>query len=200
MNKAIMTYPEIEAKFTEVVNHYIGRGFRICTTTMSDSQGELAKVDLYHPDNTKRVIRVLLDRTLNNGVCLTVGMFDDWNGGDTLWNGKADLITWVTFYNVTRESRTRRESVYISDTKQYEHIVQKIRNRWEEKYGCGDGIERDISIPEARKKHILSLVKRHKGYKTVAVSDITKICRYDTFYAIKFGHKHDLLIHMEGRQ
>ncbi len=200
MCKEVITYPEIEAKFTEVINRYIRIGYRICTTTMADSQGELSKVDLYHPDDSNRVIRVLLDRTVGNGVCLTVIEFKDWNGYDTLRNGKGNSITHITYYNITGDFIDRRNAKFVTEQKKYESIRQKKRSRWADKYGCGDGIERDISIPEARKKNILSLVRQHKGYKTVAASDITIICRYDTFYAIKFGHKHDLLIHMVGRQ
>lgn len=200
MCKEIVTYPEIEAKFTEIVNHYISRGYLICTATMSGSERELAKVDLYRTDDAKRIIRVLFDRTVGNGLCLTVIEFKDWNGYATLRNGKGSPIAHINYYNITGDLIDQRNAKFVTEQKKYESIRQKKKSRWADKYGCGDGIERDINIPEAKKKHILSLVRQHKGYKTVAASDIIMICRYDTFYAIKFSHKHDLLIHMEGKQ
>ena len=200
MNSGIITYADIEAKFTEVVRNFIGRGYQICTETMRGSQGELGKVDLYHPHDIKRVVRILLDRTAEGGVVLSVMDFKEWDGRDSLWNGKGNSITFVTYHNITGDFIDRRNAKFITGQEKYESICQKQRSRWADKYGCGDGIEREIEISDAQKKSILKIARQRKGYKTVTASDIQKICRYENFYAIKFCRKHDILIHMEATQ
>lgn len=56
--KICRTFADINRRYTDIVNDYIQSGYDINTSTMSDSQGEIAKIDL---TNGTEIVRILID-------------------------------------------------------------------------------------------------------------------------------------------
>ena len=58
-----MRYAEINKIFTNKVNEYLNKGYIINSSTMSGSQGEVAKIDL---TNGNEIIRIMIDECWEN--------------------------------------------------------------------------------------------------------------------------------------
>ena len=96
---------EIDHRFTAKVAEYISKGYRIHTSSMSGSQGEIAKVDL---TNEKETVRILLNiehkAFTGTEISLSVGRVSDefaLNTDRVIWNGKLDIIEDTKWVRIT---------------------------------------------------------------------------------------------------
>lgn len=81
---------KIELAFTKKVTEYLANDYVFHTSTMSGSQGEIAKVDL---TNGHEIYRILLDdgfEDFKRFTVLEVRHYEMTNG--ILWNNKGELI------------------------------------------------------------------------------------------------------------
>lgn len=181
-----MRYAEVNARFTAKVAEYIANGYVFNSSTMSGSQGEIAKVDL---TNGKEIIRVNLGRAYGrengidelggvsfwyDGLRLTVGRYtgnlkpnisDTWQ---TLWSHEVDILFEEVYYSVSGNNEnlvTRDEAI-----KAYKKRVDRYRNRRDSKDNADD-------ITLAAAPVVLSFVKRQPKCSRVKLSDINSVVR-----------------------
>lgn len=103
-----MKYIDINKRFTEIVNEYLGNGYTINTSTMSGSQGETARVDV---TDGAEVIRIVLDSFYTGGAGLDgmkilVGRAEasvkPHIGSDryVVWNNRLEVLRSEPFYKI----------------------------------------------------------------------------------------------------
>lgn len=196
-----MRYAEVNARFTAKVAEYIANGYVFNSSTMSGSQGEIAKVDL---TNGKEIIRVMLERVHGrendikelgvsfwyDGLKLTVGrstgnlkpnVADTWQ---TLWNNKIDVLFEEVYYSAGRNNEvlvTREEAI---------EAYKKRVNRWHNCHDSKDNAE-DITLVAA--PVVLSFVKRQPKCSRVKLGDINSVVR------AKDNGKTRYIIHVKNR-
>ncbi|MBR3239179.1 MAG: hypothetical protein IKF99_12145 [Oscillospiraceae bacterium] len=171
-----MKHTEIEAIMTAKVNEFITKGYTINATTMSGSQGEIAKIDFRKGDE---VYRVLLEQTTEYNdhgtrdvAILTVGRstenvirddrpFDSM--GPTFWNNRMEIIEQRKFYQVDR-----RSDYYIEDVEEYDEMVQKRYER----YRNHDDYRPRKELPEAARMIAKQFIKRTTGKARVNSKEI----------------------------
>lgn len=102
-----MKYAEINRKFTDKVNEYIAKGYIINSTTMTGSQGEVAKVDL---TDGKEIIRIMISECWYNdweykGYEIFVGKankgkhyINAYGSFNTIWNNELTEISSEKYY------------------------------------------------------------------------------------------------------
>ena len=171
-----MKHTEIEAIMTAKVNEFITKGYTINATTMSGSQGEIAKIDFRKGDE---VYRVLLEQTTEYNdhgtrdvAILTVGRstenvirddrpFDSMD--PTFWNNRMEIIEQRKFYQVDR-----RSDYYIEDVEEYDEMVQKRYER----YRNHDDYRPRKELPEAARMIAKQFIKRTTGKARVNSKEI----------------------------
>lgn len=103
-----MIYAEINQRFTEAVTEYLCKGYAVNTSSMSGSQGDIAKIDL---TDGNEIVRIFIRRFSNiqegtEGVEIIVGKSTDNVKPNcieqihTLWNGHLEVIRTERFYRV----------------------------------------------------------------------------------------------------
>ena len=183
-----MKFAEINARFTQIVAEYMGKGYTINTASMAGSQGEIGKVDL---TNGTEIIRVLLG-TFNHpctringrfysfeGIELIVGRVTDKitpNSSSTFqtaWNEHLERLHTEGFYQIGREKRgggkwygTKEEAMAQQD-KNWNRIIA-----W--------NVDSTKDLTDAAKRIVLPFVRRQQGCKSVREAEITSVkkCTY----------------------
>ncbi len=177
-----MKFTEINAIFTATVTEYIAKGYTFNTTSMSGSQGEIAKVDLRKGTD---VIRVLLYTDMSYEPCgdlmiLEVGRCTEeqvinatgCNSRATIWNNRLEVLDKRTFWKM---SDRRRNDWYIEGDAGKEAALLS-ENR---KYGPNGNRKK----PEGREfenaaKIVLPAVKRHIGKARYSADQIKRVYKY----------------------
>lgn len=179
-----MRYKNINAEYTEEVSKFIQNGWTINTTTMSGSQGEVAKVDF---TDGKRIARVALEKKCDSEMCvdyyaITASVTnDDCNvvpnkmRSNTLWNRDLVEVSVQRFYRASIMSDVdwfvSREEALENNGKWRDRQLQKLHAM------------RDKDIPLKAAGIVLGYVRRQKGCKTAKKSDI-KVRKSSGHYVI----------------
>ena len=157
---------EIDHRFTAKVAEYISKGYRIHTSSMSGSQGEIAKVDL---TNEKETVRILLNiehkAFTGTEISLSVGRVSDefaLNTDRVIWNGKLDIIEETKWVRIT-------ENYFVSPD-EFIEIRRKRHERFESRR-----ISDKRVFTEGAKVIALNYVKKQPRCKTVKLADIDRV-------------------------
>lgn len=178
-----MLRKDIENLYTDTIKEYLEKGYRIYYSTMGESQGEIAKIDL---TNDKEVIRILLESKNEcyrdnpvhkhidlNYFSIMVGRNTDKLIGDTffdiIWNRHLELISELRVYKIGRKNNsffgTKQEAIDAM-CKYYERL----------KFKSFDWVEERVEInSDEAKRIVLPFVKRQYKCKSATVKDIEKI-------------------------
>ncbi len=158
---------DIDALFTSKMMEYINKGYIIHTNTMSGSQGEQAKVDLY---NDSEIIRIFITshyRTSLSGLKLIVGRNTNKTYNrptDIIWNNDLEIIEEQEFIKLSDN--------YFVTPEEYEPIKAIQKKRSHIKYSNNADYK---EFNEESKKFILSFVKRQPKCKSAKLSDIERV-------------------------
>lgn len=162
-----MLRKEIDTLFTNKIREYLDKGYIIHTYTMSGSQGEQAKVDLY---NDTEIIRILITshyRTSISGLKLIIGRNTNKVYGrptDIIWNNDLQIIEEHEFIKLSDN--------YFVTPEEYEPIKAVRKKRDHLKYrNNADYIE----FKQDAKERILPFVKRQPKCRSTRLSDIEKV-------------------------
>lgn len=181
----IITRVDMDRTFSEKVNEMINKGYVISTSTMSGSQGEIAKVDLTDGTDTYRVlmedgnfeefddyVETITIRIIKYNGCT--------NGTRTLWNSQGETIYRKNYYEIGNHS-----GKYIEDIVTIKEIL-KIRKgrtwRWERRTDMTS--HRNIRVTPEIIKKLYRMVKTTRGYSGIRKCDIEGIRRCGVEYII----------------
>lgn len=165
----MMTFKNINDRFTEIVNDYLAAGYTINLGTMSGMQSEIAKVDL---TNGKEIIRVRLEHSCL-ALCSTMviivgraerkirpnrcGMTSD------IWNQRLEEIYKETFYGFDEMGYHA-----FGTEEEMEKCRELRRERGRSAY---EPTVVQVEIPEAALKIALNYIRR-KYYSSYTLKDI----------------------------
>ena len=192
---------ELSQVFINVVQSYLNSGFMIWMSGCSGSQGEEMKIDLSN-DNGKTVYRVWMDKTTLYGseirekynvydidiVQIFVKKYDIKYTGQTLWMKEGTQVECYTYYLIDQ-----RKGVYVSNLNDFVELSEiqneRQRVRWESK-------KEWKSVSSIPSKILLNVVRKQKGYKSVAAKDIQSVERRvgKGYYRINFNNRSTLLL------
>lgn len=172
-----MIRKDIEKIYTDIINDYINKGYRINTNTMNGSQGEIAKVDL---TNGKEVIRIFLDSNYKwddelhysfDSIVLTIGRCTDklYNSRmDIIWNQNLDIISQTIYYEIGSDHKyygTKQEAI-----KAKELHRKRMRSWGRDAYSM-----RMIYTDNKRKEIVLPFIKKQYKCKSTTIKDIESV-------------------------
>lgn len=168
-----MNHKDIDGLFNQQVAELIRQGYTIHTSTMSGSQGEIAKVDL---SKGNELLRVLLTRTTDwdvtysDIISIQVGRANTsaYNSlGRTIWNNSLEILSEIklakisdTFYTTLEEGKLISE-------------LRCQRRRWRR----SKEIE---NLGDAHKSIALKFLQKQPRMKTCTLSDIESMTRVRT--------------------
>lgn len=158
---------DINSLFTSKIMEYINKGYIIHSDTMSGSQGEQAKVDLY---NGTEIIRILLTshyHTSLSGIKLIIGRNTNRTYNrptDIIWNNDLQIIEEYEFIKLSDN--------YFVTPEEYEPIKNIQKKRSHIRYSNNADYK---EFDEKAKKFILSFVRRQPKCKSAKLSDIEKV-------------------------
>lgn len=165
---------DIEKIYTNTIMEYLNKGYRINSSTMNGSQGEIAKVDL---TNDKEVIRIYLSSSTNYSerywtecIILTVGRNTDRLTGmryDIIWNDNLEIISEQKFYKIGLNSNyygTKEEAV---------EAMKKSSSRIKNRYVSQNNSV--ITLPDKAKEIVFPFVKKQYKCKSIKVNEIEKV-------------------------
>ena len=187
-----MNSKQIESIFTAKVSEYIAKGYTISTTTMSGSQGEVAKVDFRKGNE---IIRILLTNETEwddigtiRRTSIIVGrnteplrkssQFDTMCS--TIWNNRLEVIEQRNFYSVDSSS-----NYFTEDISEIKAQHDKQLRRYREK-DSREQSKKEITS-EVAKEIALRFIKRQPKCATKKMKDIKAISRYN---ASKYDKMH----------
>jgi hypothetical protein len=156
----------------------MAKGYWINAGTMSGSQGEYAHVDL---TDGSEIVRVLLQDEVQfieyddfDTVVVVVGRVKDEEKvrigdpkglGSTIWNNRLEVLSKDTFYKVTHYGSWYGTSL---------EEAKAIKALRLERYRSRQRGEAD-KVFENGARVVLPYLKRHQGFKTLKVSEITDV-------------------------
>ena len=163
---------DIDKEYTRIIRLYADN-YRIDTTAMGGTQGEVAKMDFAGADGT--VFRVMMDRGYEktdryndtDTISIRIYKFNNRNRRETLWNEDGQIIYERIWYNV---DRYRRDDAW---TENFNEAVNCINKGWNRPTNA-DVVYRQIDSPKMI-KIIVKMIKNTKGYKTIKADDISKV-------------------------
>lgn len=190
-----MKYAEINKRYTELVAEYMSKGYTINTSSMSGSQGEIAKIDL---TDGEKVIRIMISTFHSygmhtdkpcDGVEIIIGKSTDnvkpnsdntWN---TIWSNHLEVIHEEHFYKIDNYS-----DYYITSKEEARKAVEIRCERYRT-------FEADKYEPSAKAMEVAKRIVRDKlGYKRINPSEIklskNKSNEYVVSYKGKYYHLH----------
>lgn len=166
---------DIEKIYTDTIIKYVNKGYRINSSTMSGSQGEIAKVDL---TNDKEIIRIMLNRGTNFGerywvdyIKLTVGRNTDKLRGsymDIIWNEHLEIISEISFYKIGHNGDyygTKEEAIEAMK-KSYDRIKNRAVIQHTE-----------IILPDTAKEIVLPFLRKQYKCKSIKIDEINKVSK-----------------------
>ena len=192
---------ELSQAFTNIVQSYLNSGFMIWMSGCSGSQGEEMKIDLSN-DNGKTVYRVWMndDHLYGDDVekkfhsydvnvmKIFVKKYDIEYKCHTLWMNEGEEVECYTYYKIDDH-----KDVYVFDECDYADLIwihnERQRVRWE--------LKKDWkSVHGIPSKILLNIVRKQKGYKSVAAKDIQSVERRINkgYYKINITNRSSLLL------
>lgn len=185
---------ELSEKLTEMVQYFLDKGY-IFTYVDGGSQGEKTKVDLSN-DGGKTVVRIWMDEDYEyiekyRGVYVMrifAKKYENVGTHTTLWMDKGELIFKSDFYCIDDDRKIYTESIL-----GLKNVLELRKNRWSGPFHSYNYSGRKVS--HNCFKAALPLINKQKGYKTVRLSDIAGIIKFDTYYRFDFhGRKSSLVV------
>ena len=173
----VITRNEIDKTYTDVITSYVQKGYTIHTTTMSGSQGEIAKCDFV--DKSKTLYRVIIYaesiRTDNRYArCIFVSVITyeygkDWrDNGMTVWNSKGKETIIKQYYDI---DRYRYGYAFVDNIEDYDAIQEIRTNRWDNRRNA----KRAFNLNVINKDNIMKIINARWGYKRVKFEQIENI-------------------------
>lgn len=195
-----MKFAEINRLFTNTVSKWIAKGYIINTTSMSGSQGEIAKIDL---TNGEEVIRILLERfnkseRIENfhysysGIKIAVGRATDnitpnstsvW---DTVWNSNLEILSSEYYYQIGDENRHGDRWFGTKGDSMLQQVIHYDRYITRHVSDCRELSSKTKSI-------VLPFIKRQPKSKSTRLSDISKVMKIRDHYIVKAKGKRFVL-------
>ena len=171
----MITFKNINERFSEIVGEYLAKGYVINTGTMGGLQGEIAKVDM---TDGKKIIRVMLDSrsgglhepdniTIKVGRCTDKVRANRKDAFSTIWNDNLEEIHRETFYAVSNYPHNA------FGTKEEAERCVAIRR---ERSRNAEGWITRVDLPPAARKIALSYIHR-EYYSSYKLSDIERVCK-----------------------
>lgn len=185
---------ELSERLTEMVQYFLEKGY-IFTYTRSGLQGEETKIDLTN-DGGKTVVRIWMNEDYEyvenyRGVHIMrifAKKYEDVNRNSTLWMDKGELIFKSDFYCIDDDKKIYTESIL-----GLKNVLELRKTRWSGPFYSYRYSGRKVS--HNCFKAALPLINKQKGYKTVRLSDIAGIIKFDTYYRFDFhGRKASLVV------
>lgn len=164
-----MKYAEINKRYTEIINEYLGNGYTINTASMAGSQGEIAKIDLTDGNS---IIRIEIRRFYNehdDGVEIVVGKcIDDVypncsrDNIGIVWSSKLEIVRSERFYDIDRDND------YYGTREEAERAEEVRNKRWSIKHDHYDKYE-----PTEKAMNIAKRIVQNKlGYKRINIDNL----------------------------
>lgn len=171
-----MTIKDINKLFTDKMLEYINQGYTVNSSTMSGTQGELAKVDL---TNGKEIIRLYLDHRCsvkNNYLYFIAERFTGkkylTRFDRTIWNGNGEKVFEKRFAEV------ERDKYYIDENnEEYKTIKAKQADRAQFRNYCPYKTKRINN----KKADLIAykLVKKFPKTKSIKPRDIESVTKHE---------------------
>jgi hypothetical protein len=183
MNK-IVKMKDIEAEYTRIVKLYADN-YKINVSTMSGTQGEMAKIDFTGADGIVYRVTIDNDRTSYDRYCETdtvviaIYRFNNRRRSSTLWYKDGQIIYERKFFRIDRYGR---DDVWTED---YNYAVNEINKGWsrvENKEPTYRTITNHNTI-----NVIVKMIKKTKGYKSITAKNIERVyTEPGKFYRVYF--------------
>lgn len=195
---------DINAKFTAIVNEYLGKGMTLHVSSMSGSQGETAKIDV---TNGSDVYRILMrkdhvfdfnEEFTGNIMVIEVKKFTgvaDINGVNafhTLWNGEGEIISSEKWYSIDdRKGVAWTSSIQFATECQKKHYARYDIRRYRKD-------EHEIRLNDSDLRKIVEMCKSHKGYVKTGTKSIARLTKVvgmnDICFKVYFNNGRDALV------
>ncbi len=177
-----MKFIDINKTFTDRINEYLSKGYTFNASSMSGSQGEVAKVDL---TNETEIIRILIRSFsenerhfgINAGLEVFVGRVTDpdvrinsdnyW--ASTIWNDKLEEISSDKFYAIGENRYGEKFFGSKEEARKARDLhISRLSNR------DRDGQEKKtFELPQQLMDAIKTRIRAKRGIRRVSNSDIT---------------------------
>ena len=169
---------DIEKIYTDTIMEYVNKGYRINSSTMNGSQGEIAKVDLYNGKDFRRVYMNHGNEYVNvneyrhmdlDYISIIVGISTDKvsdNGHEIVWNEHLNVLSERRYYRIGKSWRSNyfgaKEEAIAARVKYYD----RIKNYSD--YST-------IVFSDEAKKIILPYMKKQRKCSSITVKQIDKV-------------------------
>lgn len=170
---------DLAKMLTKKVNEYLTSDYYYALS--NGTQGETLKVDI---TNGKETIRFRLSsfyESWNSGLDLVVEKFNKANG-NTLWNGKGEILESKRFYCVSN-GMYDMNAWFVSDKNEFD----KIKNIQNSRFNCIQYMDNRI-VNDKYKKIAIKFINRQPRCKTKKYSDITYISKRDHRYLVHLNN------------
>lgn len=185
-----MKYADINARYTELISEYIGKGYTINTATMSGSQGETAKIDLTSGADIIRIMIATFSDWINNleGVEIIVGKVVDEgvrphsnSGWDTIWNDRLEILSTERFYKIGEDCR---HGAFYGSEAEAKAVVVIRRSR----YFLRESGRKTENITDKAMEIAKRIIRREFGIKRICEADIT-VSKCNGAYTVGYRNK-----------
>ena len=175
----------IDSIYQSMIVKYIAKGYKVITSHSIGSQSEQHKIDFTDGKDIYRIWYVEDSETIRgandyyydriNYILLSVRKYKmDENSlyrHDTLWFDKGEIVEEKKFYLVNeydKHGRTNNDKRVYFDNKEYAIAeIRKSESRWTD-----DVVRNKIILSNENKKHIVEMIKKHKGFSNLRIKDI----------------------------
>ena len=190
---------DIAKVYTAKVAELLADGY-VFSFTNRGNQGEETKADFTN-DNGKTVIRILVcedSEILNetkwheraDTLVVEARRYDNADQLPTIWNNKGEVIWQKVYYCLGN----RYDCNAFTDSKEAVVAITKLREeRFENRKATIYSLD-GIRLPLTLAKPALKIIRKQRGYKTVKVSDINRICRKTEGYLVYITGKYPIWI------
>lgn len=176
---------EIDHKFTAKTAEYIAKGYRIHTSSMSGSQGEIAKIDI---TNEKEIIRILLYIEYNglsgSEIVLATGKVNEdfkLNSDRVIWNSNLEILEEERWVRVTENYFVTAED------------FTEIRNKRHERFERNHKTDKRVFGAEA-KMIALQFIKKQPKCKSAKLTNIERVFKERYWNPLSGTHENRYLI------
>ena len=184
---------EISKMFSNKVAEYLNNGyvFNVMDESSSGSQGEEIRASLTN-DNGKTTVILWIGRDHKDFTDMLVFKAEKFENANntTCWLDKGIEIEKKVLYQINDSWRNR---IYCENKEDMEAIDKKRSERGNRKESSYRG---EVVKSEKLKKLILKVVKTRKGYKTVKMSDISRIEKIKNCWQVLFYGKCPVIIRL----
>lgn len=187
---------ELSERLTKMVQYFLEKGYLISYGD-GGTQGEKTKIDLTN-DGGKTIVRIWMNEgceymeNYRSVHVLSIFAKKYENVGDrcsTLWMDKGELIFKSDFYCIDDDKKIYTESILGLN-----NVLEIRKNRHYGPYYSYFYKSSGRKVSKNCFKAALPLINKQKGYKTVKLSDIQSISKFDTYYRFDFHKRSSLIV------